>query len=46
MEGIDAESPEFVAERQKKQQYLLEEIANKGYDTSEFTQFMEYKKGK
>ena len=43
---IKAEAdPEFTVQRQKKQAYLLDEIVNKGYDTSEFTQFMDFKKG-
>ena len=47
MEPVEKlEDPDYGVLRQKKQAYLLEEIVNKGFDTSEFTQFMELKKGK
>lgn len=35
----------YLAERQKKQSYLIENVASKGYDATEFAQFLDYKKG-
>ena len=32
-------------EREKKQIYLIEQIKNQGYDTIEFAQYIEFKKG-
>ena len=36
----------YLEGREEKQSYLIAEIANKGYDPSDFAQFIEYKKGK
>ena len=33
-------------DRARKQQYLVDEVANKGFDTAQFAQYMEYKKRK
>jgi hypothetical protein len=37
---------QLEADRQAKQNYLWTEVAQKGFDTSEFAQYMEYKKRK
>ena len=41
----DTEVREYLEEKQKKQDYLKFEIAQKGYDTVEFAQYLDSKKG-
>ena len=34
----------YLEEKQKKQNFLIEKVASKGFDTSEFAQFLDTKK--
>ncbi len=42
---MDPELAAFMAERQTKQDYLRDEIAEKGYDQVMFAQYITMKKG-
>ena len=46
MFGMDPEIALYMAEKQKKQDFLLIEVINKGYNQVEFAQYIDSKKGK
>ena len=43
---MDPEVTYFLLEKTKKQEYLKQEVVDLGYDTVEFAQFIEAKRGK
>lgn len=45
MFGMDPEVAHYI-ETQKKQDYLMKEIAEKGFNQIEFAQYIDSKKGK
>lgn len=45
MYGVDPEIAQYMAEKQKKQDFLQTEVINKGYNTTDFAQYIDSKKG-
>lgn len=46
MLGMDPEIILYQREREEKQNYLVQEVQNCGYNVTEFAQFLDYKRGK
>ena len=45
MFGIDPEIAHYMEEKQKKQDFLLTEVINKGYNQVDFAQYIDSKRG-